>query len=91
MELARNLLLLVMLSSLCILSAIAQPTASQREKVNGRACYSEDLFEGDIKISSKEIETYYEDVDSNEQSTNVSNFKIVSHLVSGGSRQHFYR
>ena len=92
MELARNLPLLVLLSSLCMLSAIPQPTASQREKVNGKARYNEDLFEGDIKISSKEIETYYDDVDSDEQSTNVSNFKTVGCLVSGRSkcRQHFY-
>ena len=90
MELARNLPLLVLLSSLCILSAIAQPTASQREKINGKARYNEDLFEGDIKISSKEIETYYDDVDSDEPSTNVSNFKTASCFVSGRSRQHFH-
>ena len=90
MELARNLPLLLLLSSLCMLSAIAQlqPTASQREKMNGKARYNEDLFEGDIKISSKEIETYYDDVD--EPSTNVSNFKTVSQFVLGRSRQHFH-
>ena len=90
MELARNLPLLLLLSSLCMLSAIAQlqPTASQREKMNGKARYNEDLFEGDIKISSKEIETYYEDVD--EPSTNVRNFKTVSQFVLGRSRQHFH-
>ena len=69
MELARNLPLLVLLSSLCVLSAIAQPTASQREKVNGKARYNEDLLEGDIKISSKETETYYEDIDCNDLSS----------------------
>ena len=90
MELARNLPLLVLLSSLCILSAIAQPTASQREKINGKARYNEDLFEGDIKISSKEIETYYDDIDSDEPSTNVSNFKTASRFVLGRSRQHFH-
>ena len=90
MELARNLLLLVLLSSLCMLSVIAKPTASQREKINGKARYNEDLFEGDIKISSKEIETYYEDVDSDEPSTNVSNLKTASCFVLCRSRQHFH-
>ena len=42
MELARNLSLLILLSSLCILSVIAQPTASKREKVNGKARYNEE-------------------------------------------------
>ena len=77
MDLARNLLLLALLSSLCVLPAIAQPIASQRQTEEGKARYNLDLFEGDIKISSKEIETYYEDIDSNEQSTNVSGFITV--------------
>ena len=67
-----------------VLSTIAQPIASQRQREDWRARYNLDLFEGDIKISSKEIETYYED---NEQSTNVSN----SPLVVGKSRQCFYK
>ena len=77
MDLARNLPLLALLSSLWVLSTIAQPIASQRQREDGRAHDNLDLFEGDIKISSKEIETYYEDIDSNEQSTNVSNFITV--------------
>ena len=43
MELAKNLSLLnILLSSLCVLSAIDRPTASQREKVNGKARYNEE-------------------------------------------------
>ena len=62
------------LALLCMLSVVTQPAvASQRAEREDprRARYKLDLFEGDIKISSKEIETYYEDdSDSNEQSTN---------------------
>ena len=46
MELARNLPLLVLLSS-CTMHTI-----SKEKNVHERACYNEDPFEGDIKINS---------------------------------------
>ena len=63
---------------MCILSVDAQLILSQGQGEDRRVHYNFNLFEGDIKISSKEIETYYEDINCNEQSTNVSKITLVS-------------
>ena len=71
MDLIRSLLLLTLWSLLSTVLVAAQSLASQRQREDRRALYNPNLFEGDIQISSKEIKDYYEDIDSNEQSTSV--------------------